>query len=675
MSRIPMVMSRIPMVQGRSPARLVSVGRSIAGAVLLAVLLAACTSSPEGPNLLAPDQADMVPVEDVVDEGVPGGPRSRAVVGWVTQGNASLVAATVDGNPAARIVASADDPVYTDRTRTVRVGTTPVAIVAGHTYLGTVGVKAVGSGAPVRCEIRWYDGDGAIIDTVPGAESVDGSQEWTDVQCEATAPANAVTGSLRVHIADADYGDEHLIDGASLVALNDESRAEISTPPSTSEQSTSVPVGGHDGHGGDVGHGPAPESPAGGCGSGEGVACESSNMSGSVFIERFNGNPDAPTSLVNALPRWFATPVMQAAHGGWGDPEPMLAQHTQGCGAPPGTHQITKVEQSIFSCKDHLMTAINPPSGGTSGSVVPLKPNHMADLSGGEAVIRIDVSTLSPSKGDWWEIWITNWDDTLVAPADHWFHQAGPAKGLMLQVVDLDATKHWTHKFFGQDYKFSGGIFDFWKAPNIRPLVSESDTRRDTYEIRLSKTSGELWIEESATGDMVKVDDFVVPSGTFDDHVVVQFQQSNYEPDLDGKFGANPKRVSPATWHWDNAEISPAVPYYIGQVTPLHVGYATESKTIDLAEPAPAGAELMFVALSWGNAPKVDFGSGPVTASAVRPPNDPPIAGFGGDPDLLTYKVPVPEGATSGVVSGNGGCPTCSLGWSAYGFHIISKET
>jgi hypothetical protein len=60
--------------------------------------------------------------------------------------------------------------------------------------------------------------------------------------------------------------------------------------------------------------------------------------------------------------------------------------------------------------------------------MVVLKPNHLVDLSKGEAVIRFDVSTKSPTKGDWWEVWITPWDDQLVSPADHFFHYAGPPR-------------------------------------------------------------------------------------------------------------------------------------------------------------------------------------------------------------------------------------------------------
>lgn len=385
--------------------------------------------------------------------------------------------------------------------------------------------------------------------------------------------------------------------------------------------------------------------------------------------------------MMNAMDRWFAQPIMQGPMG-WGfAPEPMMAQHGENCEGPPASHRIDTFAETVFACRDHVMTAINPPSTGTSSAVVALKPNHMVDLSRGEAVIRVDVSTLSPSKGDWWEIWVMPWEDTLIAPTDHWFHQAGPPeRAMFLQVVDLDDKKFWSHKFFG-DYRFSGGLQDFWRAPDIRPIVSESDTRRDTYEIRMTRERVRLLVESSETGEMVEVDEFAVPAGTFPgDQAVVQFQQSNYEPESHGKFGCSdpcPKVTEPATWHWDNVEIAPAVPYTLIGVEEYMVWYGSPSKELNFREAAPAGAEMLFTAQSKGNAPELSFDGGGswVRATAVRPPNDPPIAGFGGDPDLLTYRVPVPEGRRSATIRGVGGCPSCNplLSWAAFNFHIVAR--
>ncbi len=459
-----------------------------------------------------------------------------------------------------------------------------------------------------------------------------------------------------------------------------------------------VPPGGgdHGGHGVPSGPGqPAgepsgPGQPAGepsgsggsGCGSGEVQACEESNSRGAVFAERFNASPSGPASVMNGLDGWFAQPIMQGPSG-WGfAPEPMMAQHGENCEGPPSSHRIDTFEETVFACRDHVMTAINPPSSGTASAVVALKPDHMVDLSKGEAVIRVDVSTLSPSKGDWWEIWVTPWEDTLVAPADHWFHQAGPPRrGMFLQVNDHGNQKFWSHKFF-DNYRFSGGLEHFWTAPDIRPIVSESDTRRDTYEIRMTRDRVRLLVESSETGEMVEVDEFAIPGGFPADQAVVQFQQSNYEPEKNGKFGCAdpcPDVTQPATWHWDNVEISPAVPYTLIGVEEYMVWYGSPSKDLTFREPAPAAAEMLFTAQSKGNAPELSFDGGAswVRASAVRPPNDPPIAGFGGDPDLLTYRVAVPEGARSATIQGRGGCPTCNpaYSWAAFNFHIVSRTT
>jgi len=98
------------------------------------------------------------------------------------------------------------------------------------------------------------------------------------------------------------------------------------------------------------------------------------SSAGTVFHDAFNGNPDQPTSRMNALPGWFAQPVMQGTTGWDTAPEPMMAQHAANCGAPPGSHHIETYADTVFSCKDHLMTALNPPSGGTASGEVVLKP-------------------------------------------------------------------------------------------------------------------------------------------------------------------------------------------------------------------------------------------------------------------------------------------------------------
>ena len=412
------------------------------------------------------------------------------------------------------------------------------------------------------------------------------------------------------------------------------------------------------------------------CGQGEATSCEDHDSRGEWFREAFDGDPATPESRMNALEGWFAQPTMQGPSGWATAPEPMMAQHSQNCGPPPAAHRITSFEDSVYSCKNHLMTAINPPSTGTASGVVSLKPDHMVDLSRGEAVVRIDVSTLSASMGDWWEIWITPPSEHLVAPADHWFHQAGrPERALFFQVVDSsDGKKFWVGKGF-RDYEFVAGTENWWETTNIRPIVSFSDKRRDTYEVRITDDWVKMLVENSETGQMELVDEFPIPSDLLGEEAVVQFLQSNYEPEKNGKVGCSdpcPDTKSPTTWHWDNAEIFPAKPYELIGTEEYMVHGDMDSDAIHFDEPAPAGADLMFVAQSRGNAPELSFDDGETwtSAVAVRPPNDPPEAGFGGDPDLLTYRIAVPEGSESARIRGREA--TSDLTWVGMNFHLLA---
>lgn len=429
------------------------------------------------------------------------------------------------------------------------------------------------------------------------------------------------------------------------------------------------------------------------CNSQEDTSCAQGNLSGTFFRETFTASPAGPQSVMNRpdlLPRWFAQPVMQGTYGWDFAPEPMHAQHSAECGAPPAAHMISTYQESVYQCKDHIMTAINPPSAGTASGIVTMTPNHMVDLSTGEAIIRVDVSTKSPTTGDWWEIWITPWDDQLIAPTDHWLHHAGsPREAIQLQVRDFsDGSKRWAHQTYKnyamQIPEFVGdGTLAFWKGKDFRALVPVSDTRRDLYEVRVSKSHVKLFVKSPVINNELRlVDEFDIPGGFNADAAVVQFLESNYEPELGGKIGCSgdpcPVVGEPATWHWDSIEISPAIPYKLIGVNEYQIWSGSTSKNLTFREAAPANARMLFSGWTKGNDPEISFDNGASwqIATAVRPPNDPQGAGFNGDPDLLTYSIPVPQGKTSAQVRGVSECPSCGIPqrtWAMQNFYIIAR--
>lgn len=415
--------------------------------------------------------------------------------------------------------------------------------------------------------------------------------------------------------------------------------------------------------------------PTGECLPNESSGCIGGNSSGEYFKESFNGSPASPTSILNKLPRWITAYAMEDNGGGWEyHPEPMMAQHDSACGAPPATHPIQFAEDSVYQCRDHIMTAMNPSSGGTPNGVISLTPNHMVDLSRGVASVKIDVSTLSPTAGDWWEIWITNPEDYLVAPSDHWFHQTGvPKRALRFSVNDSGNLKRWIGKAFNNYVRVAGDEFE-WEAPQIQNLVTRSDTRRDTYEIRIEGNTVKMLVENAAgDGSMVQVNQFDFPPGLLGDKAMVQFVGANYEPEKNGNVNCPSYpcqlNLSPATWHWDNAEIYPAIEYKQIKADQVLVD-ANTSNEVTFQEPAAAGMDLVFIAHTVGNAPQISFDNGVTwqTAPFVRPNNDPPNAGWGGDPDTMTYRIPVPEGQTSVRVKGTS---LWNKTWTAYDFHLI----
>ena len=328
------------------------------------------------------------------------------------------------------------------------------------------------------------------------------------------------------------------------------------------------------------------------------------NSTGAVFRETFNGHPAQPTSVLNRsdlLPGWFAQPAMQGTWGWDTAPEPMAADHGSDCGPVPGTHQISSYADSVYSCKDHLMTALNPPSHGTASGIMVLKPNHLLDLSKGSGQVRIDVSTESRSPfGDWWEMWLSPWEDQVVSPTGHWLHHAGPPKkGVMIQIRN----KQVSYKVFDNYQEVSG--VEFWEGVTVDDVVTPSMTRRDPYVLKIEGNKARFMIGNSATGGaLVEMINFDLPAGLLSNKAVVQFQQSNYEPELNQKVGCAgdpcPVTHTANSWHWDNAEIVPALPYTLINTAQFQVT-GTTSNRMDFDAPAPPGAFLLFNGYTKGN--------------------------------------------------------------------------
>ena len=130
----------------------------------------------------------------------------------------------------------------------------------------------------------------------------------------------------------------------------------------------------------------------------------------------FDGSPGGPLAVEPAnssVLANFDVAVHSRDTSTWYQPEAMAAAHGSDCGAPPATHNISSYEDSVFQCKDHIMTAIK---AGGYGEIV-LTPNQIVDFSGGSADIKFDVSTLRSSGRDFIDFWITPTRKTSSSPS------------------------------------------------------------------------------------------------------------------------------------------------------------------------------------------------------------------------------------------------------------------
>ncbi|MBE0699544.1 MAG: hypothetical protein IH586_21685, partial [Anaerolineaceae bacterium] len=91
---------------------------------------------------------------------------------------------------------------------------------------------------------------------------------------------------------------------------------------------------------------------------------------------------------------------------------------------------------------------------------------------------------------------------------------------------------------------------------------------------------------------------------------VVQFGHHSYNPKKDCEKGT----CGPNTWHWDNVQIVPAIPFTIIHATQRYTDAITGGQ-MTLTSPAPAGANLRFSGI--GESLQVSFDNGETWKEAI----------------------------------------------------------
>ncbi len=310
----------------------------------------------------------------------------------------------------------------------------------------------------------------------------------------------------------------------------------------------------------------------------------------------FTGSPATPLPFNEA---GWDVQVHSRDADTWDAPEPLLAHHGMDCGPHPGSHAITRWDQVVFRCRDHLMTTLRTDGYGA----VILTPDRALSLTNNDAVVRFDISTLRTSTRDWVTIWLVPWADDMPVPAGEF---APDLNGPPRRALAIEMT---------QNGNFCATVYrDFvptalpceqdWVALSSR--LTPSATQRTTVEIGVR--NGRLRVG-LPTLDLWMVDTPITLDAAFA-HSVVRFAHYSYTP---GKCdGCSPGM----TWHWDNIRLSPSRPFIITRGSTRTVRAMTPT-TVTFDRAAPAGAVLRFTTI--GRAAEVSFDDGATWRLAASP--------------------------------------------------------
>lgn len=345
-----------------------------------------------------------------------------------------------------------------------------------------------------------------------------------------------------------------------------------------------------------------------------------------MFIETFDGAPAEPTPWRSGS--WDVT-VHSRDIDTWDRLEPVEAQHGPTCGPPSETHTVVDYRDTVFQCRDHVMTALN-----TSGyGVIYLTPAALVDFSDGPATVSVDVSTLRMSGRDWWDIWITPYDEHLQLPLDVTLPDlhGNPMTGVNVRMNFNDNNFHLS--------VFRDGLTTEHDSYEAYDFVLEPDpARRDTFELVIGDGTFsfgmpdyDLWWFRDQPVDLEGWS-----SG------VVQFGHHSYTPTKDGA-------GTPATWHWDNIAIAPATPFTMSAADRLYVGGGEEEQRVRFDHASGPRSHLRFAGI--GSDLEVSFDDGASWQPARRQPS------YTEDGELReelfrSYWMPVPEGVDAVLFRG-----------------------
>lgn len=311
--------------------------------------------------------------------------------------------------------------------------------------------------------------------------------------------------------------------------------------------------------------------------------------------------------------------------------ESIAAQHGADCSPPPATHQVIKLTDSAFICKNHMMTSIADGYG-----TVYFSPARLVDFSKSSATVTWQVSTQRLSARDWWDVWISPFNENLVLPLDNDFPAfQGPPKDAVHIRMDFGTCARGNAGSIFTAEVFTNFVSkDATQAvPCIEDIIKPSAVTRSSFELDISTSHLRFAVPGTS---LVWVDTAVnLPFN----QGVVQWGHHTYNPDK-GCIGAEP---CGDTFHWSNVSISPAVAFTMLRANGIASVHGA-AQTLRLPQAAPAGSFLRFAGLGEIG---VSFDGGRTWQAARRQQQE------GTAPEhFSSYWTPVPAGSTSVTLNG-----------------------
>jgi hypothetical protein len=349
---------------------------------------------------------------------------------------------------------------------------------------------------------------------------------------------------------------------------------------------------------------------------------------GGGFLETFEGAPTvaAPWQPTN----WGVDANNSDMWAGDGlGMDTMAAHHGSDCSAPPATHTVSRLDQAVFLCRNHVMTSV---SGGYAAAY--LTPPAMVDFRNGEAIVRFDMSTARGSGRDWVDLWITPPGDQLALPLNAWLppYNGEPQNAVQIK---MEGGSRFEAYQYTPTRRSSNAKLPVASTATYESWLTPAADVRSVFELRISRTHvkfcmpdfGRCWVNTA------------FPSPLTWDVGVVQLGHHSYNATKDCS-GACVN-----TWHWDNVNINPSVPLNIVPPSPRWAVATSNSRTIQLQRPAPAGGSLRFAAVGMI---QVSFNGGQTYTPAVRRSLD-----RRAPEHFSSYLQPIPAGTTSITFQGS----------------------